>query len=172
MILMKTIFNNKETEITKDMVGVYAVYTGENFNYIYIGSGKLADRISGNASKLRRNVHANKRLQQAYNNMENPECKIEVIGVCDTDEEARMLEQDFINYANKIDGLIVCNVRKANNGATSKAYNKHSRLTEEDASQIKELIKQGYSNKQLAYEFNCSSNAISKIRNGNRWVNA
>ena len=146
------------------MVGVYAVWVGD---YVYVGSGRILDRKSGNKSKLNRNVHSNKTLQEAYNKNKDG-YRFELLAICSDDETCREHEQNFIDYFKKVDNVIVCNKRIAKNGATSKAYNKYSRLCREDVAKIKALLSEK-SNKELAELFCCSSNAISKIRNGHRW---
>ena len=166
MILMKIMFEGREIEVTKEMIGVYAVWVD---NYVYVGSGRILDRKSGNKSKLNRNVHSNKTLQEAYNNNKEG-YRFELLAICSDDETCRQHEQNFIDYFRKIDNVIVCNKRVARNGCTSKAYNKYKRLTEEDVIKIKELL-DTYSVKQLAELFNCSVNAIYKIKSGCRWQN-
>ena len=164
---MKINFEGKETEITKDMVGVYAVWVGD---YVYVGSGKILDRKSGNLSKCKRNVHGNKTLQEAYNNNKDA-YRFELLAICSDDESCREHEQRFIDYFKKVDGVIVCNKRGANNGCTSKAYNRYSRLCREDVAKIKALLSEK-SNKELAELFCCSTKAISDIRRGATWINA
>lgn len=152
-------------EINKETRGVYAVWVG---NYVYVGSGKLKDRVSGNASKLRRGVHSNKRLQKAYNEL--GELNIEILSIDDSDIKARESEQFFIDYLHTVDDIIVVNQRNASNGATSRAYNKHTRLNEKLVEEIKwYMINTDYKNSELAEMYDCSANAISKIRCGFRW---
>ena len=162
---MRINFNGREVELNnrKDIV-CYAIWVGE---YVYVGSGK-AERLSGNCSKLRRNVHSNPTLQEAYNKTQD--VRVELLAICSDDIIAREEEQKFIEHFNMIDNVIVCNKRKASNGATSKAYNKYKRLCREDVAKIKALLGE-YSVKQLAEQFNCSINTIYKIRCGYRWQN-
>lgn len=144
---------------------VYAIWVN---NHSYLGSGTYS-RCSGNCSKLRRNVHHNKTLQNAYN--EHGEYKIEILEYNITNPaKAREIEDYYINYFKLIDSVTVCNVRSANNGCTSLAYNKYARLTIDKVKEIKGLLSD-YSNTKLAEMFNCSSKAISDIRRNVRWVN-
>lgn len=160
---MKINFEGREVKLNarKDIV-VYALWVRD---YVLIGSGK-AERLQGNPSKLRRNKHDTPQLQEAYNRIKD--VRVELLAICNSDIEAREIEQDYINHFKMIDDVIVCNIRPAKNGPTSSAYNKYKRLTREDVIEIKKLLEE-YSNKQLADMFNCSTNTISKIRTGARW---
>ena len=78
---------------------------------------------------------------------------------------------DFLKEERRESTKAFCNVRKANNGCTSKAYNKYSRLCREDVAKIKALLSEK-TNKELAELFCCSAKAISDIRRGATWINA
>ena len=172
---MEIKLNGKKVKVNKETKGVYVVWVD---NFAYIGSGKVMDRKEGNLSKLRRNVHANKQLQEQYNI--HKVAKFELLDLAETDEEARVKEQYYINYFKKVDGVAVCNKKKASNGATSKAYNKHKKLTEDKVRQIKILLKEHKEQHdgkveyrfytELAKEFDCSENTIGKIARGERWT--
>lgn len=157
-------------KINKDLrekQGIYAVHIVEGkVNYVYIGSGKLADRISGNISKLSRNVHANPKLQEAYNIV--GECKIEVLGVCESIEEARAAEQDLIDFYKKLEDVVVCNKYKA--VTMEKPYKRM--LDIEKVKEIKTLIAAGTTKmKDIALMYGVKDSLISKIKNGYRWSN-
>jgi hypothetical protein len=146
--------------------GVYAVHVNlGKIDYVYIGSGKLGDRISGNVSKLKRNVHANKQLQNAYNQIRD--CKVEVLQVCETKEEARELENDYIDYYSKIEGVVICNVYNAY--CIQKQY--QQKLDVKKVKEIKELLVNGkLQNKKIAEMYNVDPSVISKIKTGLRWA--
>ena len=165
MILMKIMFYGKEMELDNKTRVVYAIHVGD---LVLVGSGKFRRRTE-NKSKLKCNRHHCQRLQDEYNKTQD--YHFELIDIVENDDKAREIEQYYIDKYRLIYGDNLCNVRKASNGATSKAYNKYNRLTEEDVVKIKALLSEK-SNKELAEIFNCSSNAISKIRHNNRWVNA
>lgn len=147
----------------REKQGVYAVHVGDYV--LYIGSGKLGDRITGNISKLQRGVHANKQLQDAYNKIQN--VRVEVIDVCKNRTEARNLENIYIDYYKKIDGVIVTN--KYNAYVINKKY--EIKLNKEKVEEIRELIKQGKRNKDIAKIYNVDPSVISRIKTGKRWAN-
>lgn len=165
--MKKIVLNGKEREITEKTVGVYAVWVGD---CVYIGSGKILDRKRGNLSKLRRNKHDNKTLQEAYNKI--GEAGFELITVVENDEKAREIESLNIEYYKLIDGITVCNKRPAKRDCTSLTYNKHKRLNKEQVAEIKYiLINNINSVKEIADMYNTSLNAIRLIKNGFRWKN-
>ncbi|MBU3216663.1 hypothetical protein LL033_17355 [Clostridium estertheticum] len=151
----------------REKQGVYAVHINlENISYVYLGSGKLADRISGNISKLKRNVHANPTLQEAYNIV--GECKIEVLGVCESIEEARAAEQDLINFYKKLEDVVVCNKYKA--VTMEKPYKRV--LDVEKVKEIKTLIAEGIMKiNDIALAYGVKACTITKIKHGYRWSN-
>jgi hypothetical protein len=145
-------------DINKQLV--YAIWVED---FVYIGSG-FYERLSGNVSKVKRGVHANKQLQDAYKKHNN--VKIEILEHdIETDIEARDLENFYIDYFKKIDEVVVCNKVKA-----FKCNYKRS-LTPEDVKKIRELISEGKKNGELAEMYNVSSTQISRIRNNRRWSN-
>ncbi len=146
--------------------GVYAVIVTDkntDTDYMYIGSGKLGDRISGNASKLRRGVHENRELQAAYNSFNNVKC--DILQVCVDEESARDTENEYIEYFKKVDGVIICNKYKA---VTSQPY--RIKLDEDKVRQIRQLIADGKSNKEIAEYYGVANCEISKIKTGLRWT--
>ncbi|MBW9154875.1 hypothetical protein [Clostridium tagluense] len=149
----------------RESQGVYAVHVIENeVNYVYIGSGKIGDRLSGNISKLKRNVHANKQLQTIYNKI--GECKIEVLDYAEDEIEARGLENDYIDYYRKIEGAVVLNKAKA--VVIFKSYKKI--LNVESVKEIKKLLQEGKLKQSVIAEmFNVKQCQISKIKTGLRW---
>lgn len=153
---------DKLKEIGLREQGVYVVWTGRDYSYCYIGSGFLHDRISGNGSKLRNGTHANKMLQEAFN--ETGEHKIEILEVCKSKEEAREMENIYIEHYKMLDDVVVCNKAKAN---VNKLYKRV--LTEDDVRVIKEMIEEDYTNKEIAEFFCINSANVSKIRTGYRW---
>ncbi|MBW9170761.1 hypothetical protein K2F43_06015 [Clostridium estertheticum] len=133
--------------------------------YVYLGSGDWS-RKSGNASKLKRNVHDNKMLQNAYN-QEGSEMKFEILGVCVDKVEARGIENDYMRHFRMIDDIIVCNIYDA---VTTKPYKKV--LNESLVKEIKILLIEGkLSNNQIAKDYGVSPCQISKIKCGNEWKN-
>ena len=160
-------------EVNNKTQAVYAVWVNDgDKSYCYVGSGKLLDRRSGNLSKLRRGVHANKTLQEAYNNVN--EANFEVVHAFDNDVDenvVRQYEQDTIDYFSKLDDVIICNKRRASNGATSKAYNKHNRLTKQSVGIIKGMLINGASTDDIVNKFDISRCNVSKIKTGYRWAN-
>lgn len=165
--MKKIVLNGKEREITKETVGVYAVWVGD---YVYIGSGKLLDRVSGNPSKLRRNVHANKTLQEAYNKI--GKVNVEVLEILDDDTKCREIEQLYIYHYNLISDITVCNKRNASKDCTSSTYNKYKRLTAEKVAEIKYILNNNLmTDNEIAEKYGCSKSNVSKIRTGFRWSN-
>ncbi|GKX65818.1 hypothetical protein [Inconstantimicrobium mannanitabidum] len=154
-------------DVIMDKQLVYALWIGD---YVYTGSGK-GERVQGNINKAKRGEHDNKLFQQAYNESDDKQIRPELLAYnLESEVEAREIEQEYINHFEKVEGVIVCNVRGADNGCTSEAYNKYPKLTEDKVREIKQLL-DTCSNKELAETYNCSYNAISKIRNGIRWKN-
>lgn len=145
--------------------GVYAVHVVENdVNYVYIGSGLLGDRVSGNPSKLRRNKHDNKQLQEVYNRV--LDCKVEILQVCKTKEEARELENDYVEYYKRLEGVVVCNQYPA---VTTKEY--RVVLNKEKVIEIKHLLQEEkMKNKEIAELYGVTDSVISKIKTGLRWA--
>lgn len=145
--------------------GVYAVHVldDKDVNYIYIGSGFLDDRLGGNLNKLKRGVHENRQLQEAYNKYKNE--YVELLEVCDSIEEARDLENDYIGHFKKIEGFIVCNKRMA---VVHKKQYKRT-LNESDVIDIQKLIAEGERNKDIAKIYNVDPSTISRIKTGVRW---
>lgn len=143
---------------------VYAVWVNDGeLSYAYIGSG-FYERLSGNCSKLRRNVHDNKQLQAAYNKV--GEYKIEVLDwSIDDVEQARDIEDERIKYFKKLDDVIVCNKYPA---VANKKYER--KLTEEDVNFIRKLINKGKKNKDIAELFNVNPSTISRVKTGKRWA--
>jgi len=134
-------------------------------NYVYLGSGKLYDRTKGNASKLKNNTHGNKQLQKAYNEVR--ECKIEILEVCNSIEEARAAENDYIEFYKKLDDVIVCNKYEA--VTMEKPYKLI--LDKEKVIEIKMLLEKGETrNKDIASLYGVKDSLISKIKNGFRWA--
>jgi len=145
--------------------GVYAchVIIGE-INYIQIGSGVLGDRMSGNPSKLKRGVHDCKQLQAMYNKV--GECKMEILEICESIEEARDKENDYMNFYRRIEGVVVCNKYKA---VTMEREYKRV-LNEEKVKEIKILLSEGkIKNKDIAIIYGVKECTISKIKNGSSW---
>lgn len=149
---------------TNKKQGVYACHvTKGDLSYVYIGSGVLGDRMSGNPSKLRRNVHSNKQLQAMYN--ECGICKMEILQVCESIEEARDLENDYIDFYKRLEQVVVCNKYKS---CTTKKYK--IVLDEEKVIEIKSLLAQGkMKNKDIAAFYGVTDSVISKIKTGLRW---
>lgn len=145
--------------------GVYAIWVGD---CVYVGSGYLGDRISGNYSKLRRGVHGNRMLQEAYNNANDKEnvIKNEILQVCEDEVEAREMENYYIEYFRKVDGVIVCSKYKA---VVNKPYKRA--LKPEDVLEIRKLIKEGVKAKDLAQKYGVTECQISRIKCGTRWGN-
>ncbi|WP_160678729.1 hypothetical protein [Clostridium sp. C8-1-8] len=139
---------------------VYAIWVKD---FVYIGSGYY-ERLSGNLSKVKRGVHANKELQDAYNIHQF--VKLEILEHdIETDLEARDLENFYMDYFKKIDGVVVCNKVKAY------VSNYKRSLDPEDVIKIRELINEGKKNGELAELYNVSATQISRIRNNRRWPN-
>lgn len=155
-------------EVNGDLQCVYAIWVGD---FVYIGSGVAKDRLTGNVNKVKRGEHANRMLQQAYDESESKEIRTELLDYnIKNAEEAREIEDEYIKHFEKVDGVIVCNRRGAENGCTSENYNKYKRLTADKVIEIKEMLGE-FNNRELAEMFECSTNTISKIRNNIRWTN-
>jgi hypothetical protein len=138
--------------------------------YAYIGSGKT-NRIQHNINCVKRGEHKNPTLQQAYYDSETKDLRPELpVFNIENPREARKVEQEYIDFLEKVEGVIVCNSREANNGCISENYNKHPRLTKEKVKEIKELI-DSCTTKELCDTYNCSAKVISDIRRGARWQN-
>ncbi|AKA71954.1 hypothetical protein [Clostridium scatologenes] len=142
---------------------VYAVWVNKgDLSYVYVGSGYY-ERLIGNGSKLRRNKHDNKELQAAYNKA--GEYKIEIIyHDLDSRAIARDIEDEYKEYYAKLDGVIVCN---HNQPYVEPPYKR--KLCEDDVLIIRDLIKQGKSNKEICEIYNISSSMVSRIKTGKRW---
>jgi ABC-type iron transport system FetAB ATPase subunit len=150
----------------RESQGVYAVHVIENeVNYVLIGSGLLGDRISGNPSKLRKNKHDCKELQKIYNRVNN--VRMEILQVCESKEEARALENDYMEYYRRIEGVVVLNKYPA--VVMEKEYKLV--LDEEKVREIKLLLKDGKRNKDIAILYGVTDSVISKIKTGLRWGN-
>jgi|GEM_PF-1798953 len=149
---------------TKQGVYVCHVIDGE-INFVQIGSGVLGDRISGNPSKLKRGVHDSKELQAIYNKV--GECKMEILEVCESIEEARSKENDYMDYYRRIEGVVVLNKYPA---VTTKKY--VIVLNEEKVKEIKLLLREGkMKNKDIAIIYGVKDSVISKIKTGLLWSN-
>ena len=160
------IINGRKVTKQNDCQGVYVVTVRANDKtYVYVGSGNVADRITGNKSKLKKNKHDNKTLQNAYNI--SKECSVSVLEFCDSKEEARIRESDWIDYCKKLDNIVLCN--KAKPVINQKEY-KYV-LSSDDVVAIKQLINEGYKNKEIATLVDVNYSMISNIRNGRRWAN-
>ena len=89
------------TDIDKSKVGIYLL-RNKDTNEIYIGSGKLNNRLKSHQRELQNNTHCNYKLQMSFNKHPNIEfigSPIDINGL--TIEENRMLalslEQVFID---------------------------------------------------------------------------
>lgn len=154
-----------EKDIRREQ-GVYAVHVVDgdsDVNYVYIGSGFLGDRVVGNTSKLRRNVHSNRELQEMYNKFGN--VKVEVLEVCSSKKEAREVENDYIEYFKMLDGVVVCNKYVAY--VPTKKYKR--KLNENDVIDIHEMLNEGKRNSEIAKQYDVDPSTISRIKNGIRW---
>lgn len=149
--------------INKEKQLVYAVWIEDgNSSYVYVGSG-FYERLSGNGSKLRRGVHDNRILQDAYNKI--GEYKIEIIYYnLDSRAIARDIEDEYKEHYKNLDGVIVCN---HNLIYVEPEYKR--KLCEDDVLIIRDLIKQGKSNKEICEIYNISSSLVSRIKTGKRW---
>lgn len=161
--MIKELEQYKEIKNIKDIQGVYAVWIGD---YCYIGSGRLYDRISGNKSKLKRGVHANKKLQQAYDEIK--EVRVEILSFCEDSFEARKTEDEYINHFKMVDGVIVCNRARATMSNNPNTYKRT--LTKEVVAKIKGYINAGFKGKEISETFDVSPAMVSKIKNGTRWA--
>lgn len=142
--------------------GVYAVWSGSDLNTVYIGSGKLRERAISHKSKLKRDVHANKELQRAFD--ESGEYKFEVLAVCKNDKEAREVEQAYIKLFVIMNDVTVTN---KNRTACNKKY--EYKLDEDDVRHIRLLIKEDWSNGEIADLYNVNKSLVSKIRHRKAW---
>lgn len=150
---------NRDKNINKSKQLVYVVWVGD---YCYCGSGKY-ERLSGNTSKLRRGVHANSKLQEAYNNIKD--LKIEVLEFnIEDDITARDLENQYMEHFRKIDGVIICNKYPA---CVNKRYER--KLDANSVANIRKLISEGKSNMEIANMFNVNESTISRVKTGRRW---
>jgi len=155
---------------SKEQQGAYVVHVvnkENDINYVYVGSGFLADRVSGNPSKLRRNQHENPTLQEAYNKFLN--CYVEVSDdyICNNKKEARELEDEVIKHFKMVDGVIVCNDAKPH---VEKQYKRV--LDAEKVCEIRILIEEGKLKQyEIAAMYGVEPAEISKIKTGRRWVN-
>lgn len=146
-----------------DVQGVYAVWSGSDLNTVYIGSGKLRERPSSHKSKLKNHKHGSEVLQKAYD--ESGEYKFEVLAVCESDEEARKVEQEYINHFKMLDCV---NVTNKNKTACNKKY--EYKLNENDVRHIRLLIKEDWSNGEIAGLYNINKSLVSKIKHGKAWA--
>ncbi|SHJ65311.1 hypothetical protein SAMN02745248_00595 [Hathewaya proteolytica DSM 3090] len=151
--------------------GVYAIHVVDaesDTNYVYIGSGYLGDRLSGNISKLKRNVHDCKVLQEKYNQFQN--VKVEVLEVLGRSENetlfARDIEQDWIDYYRRIDGCVVLNKRRTFVNKKPYSY----KLTEDDVREIRALYKNSKVSKEdIIKEYGISYSHLGNIIHYRKW---
>ncbi|MCB2354353.1 hypothetical protein [Clostridium estertheticum] len=148
----------------RESQGVYATHVVEGeINYVLIASGTLGDRLSGNPSKLRRGVHHCKELQKVYDRTNI--VKMEILQVCLSAKEARDLENDYMDFYKKLEGVVVLNKYPA---VCSKEYKRI--LNKVKVIEIKMLLAEGkMKNKDIAAEYGCDSSLISKIKTGLLW---
>lgn len=162
---MEEILNYKKTLNKRQ--GVYAVHVVDqenDINYIYIGSGALGSRISGNISKLKHGTHDCKVLQEKYSQFDN--VKVEVLQICENDEMARMDEQDWVNYYKKIDGCIILNKRRTFINKEHYSY----KLNEDDVRNIRVLYKNSKVSKEdIIKEYGISYSHLSNIIHYRKW---
>jgi len=152
--------------------GAYAVHVvdeANDINYIYIGSGFLGDRKSGNISKVQLGNHDNKKLQAAYNKFGN--VKVEILDVIDRCENEKILaiesEGVWIKHFRRVDGFVVCNTDKPT--VTSEPYAR--KLDEGKVRVIKVRLVNGDKPKDIADDYGVKVAMISKINTGLRWAN-
>ncbi|MCF8020987.1 MAG: hypothetical protein K9L62_16535 [Vallitaleaceae bacterium] len=159
---------NKTMRTNQGAYAVHVVDEVNDINYIYIGSGFLGDRVSGNVSKLKRVGHANKKLQDAYNKFGN--VKVEILDVIDRCENekivARESEADWIKHFRRVDGVVVCNTDKPT--VTSEPYAR--KLDEYKVREIKARLTSGEKLKDIANYYGVKVALISKIKTGLRWA--
>ena len=83
---------------TQDIVGVYAIYFREWPRMAYFGSSKnVRSRLLSHANLLSKGKHKNHKLSKLYPRYKDS-CTCVLIAECDTPEEARKIEQLYIDF--------------------------------------------------------------------------
>lgn len=163
---MEEILNyNSKLRLQQGVYAIHVIDTDNDINYIYIGSGALGNRTSGNKSKLKCGTHDCKVLQEKYNKYGN--VKVEVLEVSANKEIARMAEQDWVDYYRRIDGCVVLNQNKT--FVTTEPYS--YKLNEDDVREIRRLYKEklNMTITKLANQFGISNTHCSNIIHFRKW---
>ena len=115
--------------------GIYMIRNNINNNY-YIGSSiNLNRRKNSHFSKLRKNKHVNKKLQNSYNKYGQKNFEWIILKPCDKDSLQKE-EQKYLNlYFNDKNNLNLVKEAYSMNGKNHPMYNKHH--TEETKKKIK-----------------------------------
>jgi group I intron endonuclease len=178
------------------VIGIYAIRSKAN-EKIYIGKSKnIAKRWPYHRKDLKLNKHKNRYLQNDWNAFGEDNFEVLTIEECSIDD-LRNKEDYWIKYyknldiAYNIDNVFsrapeinekVSNtlrgrkhdpkvVEKRNKSLIGKnAGERHykSKLTDEQVQEIKGLLNQGYTGKELSKLYNVSGNVISGIKHGTR----
>jgi len=168
----------KITTDNKGKSGIYCIHNTIN-NKKYIGSSiNIYQRLLAHRSYLRKNIHANSHLQNAFNKYSESNFKCFVLEYC---EEIVLIEKEqyYINLFNSeynITKEIIRNIRNINSclkqSITRKELFKNKLLKIHNAKKIKVYHKNGkYINsfnsiRETCKELNIDKDSITRILNG------
>tara|TARA_R110002020_G_C16254037_1_gene770020 strand:+ start:827 stop:1171 length:345 start_codon:yes stop_codon:yes gene_type:complete len=87
-----------QEQYPKNIIGVYAVFFREWNEIAYFGSSKnIRARLLSHANALGKGKHKNFKLSKLYKRY-HQSCWCTLVKVCETEEEARVWEQIFIDF--------------------------------------------------------------------------
>lgn len=163
------------------VIGIYKCHNLTN-NKAYIGkSVDTKGRLGDHRSDLKRNVHRNKHLQNAYNLYGKNKFEFSLIEECN-ECDLSIKEQYWIDYYLEVYGEVYNTELNVINSPTIR--NKHSietklkiiknrksdKLNESDVKIIVEKLKNKETPKDIAKIFNVGERLIRDIANGKRWT--
>jgi len=142
--------------------GIYQIIINEKG---YIGSSNnVKRRKNEHLSMLSRNKHVNKKLQNIYNKYQNIQFKI--LLSCNIDELEK-LENEYLN--NKLFNNELNIKDAARGGFLIGEKHKRSKITENKAINIIELINKGLSSLEISNELNISYYIVNNIKTKKLW---
>ncbi|PNT94159.1 GIY-YIG nuclease family protein [Clostridium thermosuccinogenes] len=157
----------------KKYIGVYMI-TNIKTDKVYIGhSTNIKKRFSWHLAKMRKGIHPIK----CFNDV--GAVKFEILEEC-SPEELREREDYWINYMSEL--IKVVNKNKAGktpyNSDEAKirksasqigSRNGNAKLTESQVKEIKLMLRNNCSNKEIAEKYGISENYVNRIKYGYRW---
>jgi len=156
--------------------GIYAMWD-EVQEIVYIGVSKdCAKRKSNHKSKVKNGKHEYEELNLAYKNKNLKFCVLQET-FCDLEKG---LEQFWLDYSEEFfEGFRLINKSKISDysGKKRKYYNTNQRgqnngnakLKNSEVREIKEMIVDGFRNREIEKETGIKANYIAQIKNGYKW---